>query len=386
MNLKTAARRLGVHYQTAYRWVRSGQLVAVKVGSGYEISEAALDRFLARRAAAERVPERGLHEREHSALLPAGREEALAVLDRVVNAATIDPRPVAARAARITADLLGDAAGVYERHAIGEDPVATHVAHCDPVREVDAVTIARDAHSSIPFAEMVLDSCETVFMPQVPQQEVRTYLRPEMHQGLEWIGCYSSICAPIVVCGRADGALLAIRDAPGRPYTFEDVEFVQDVAARVALGYERVARVSNAWHTRRRVLSAFAQNAAGAVEDADDATVRMLLERARRDDLQAAVALLDVESRHIGCTKPYGELFGEDVTRVVGRHVAMFVDDPVKLHDACERLRENELDMLSVDLHTRTGRRVAFHAATIRRDDATKWGALVVAHAVPELT
>ena len=94
MNLKTAARRLGVHYQTAYRWVRSGQLVAVKVGSGYEISEAALDRFLARRAAAERVPERGLHEREHSALLPAGREEALAVLDRVVNAATIDPRPV----------------------------------------------------------------------------------------------------------------------------------------------------------------------------------------------------------------------------------------------------------------------------------------------------
>ena len=41
MNLKTAARRLGVHYQTAYRWVRSGQLVAVKVGAGYEISDAA---------------------------------------------------------------------------------------------------------------------------------------------------------------------------------------------------------------------------------------------------------------------------------------------------------------------------------------------------------
>ena len=38
MNLKTAALRLGVHYQTAYRWVRSGQLVAVKVGAGYEIS------------------------------------------------------------------------------------------------------------------------------------------------------------------------------------------------------------------------------------------------------------------------------------------------------------------------------------------------------------
>ena len=49
MNLKTAARRLGVHYQTVYRWVRSGQLVAVKVGAGYEISDAALERFEAQR-------------------------------------------------------------------------------------------------------------------------------------------------------------------------------------------------------------------------------------------------------------------------------------------------------------------------------------------------
>ena len=56
VNLKTAARRLGVHYQTAYRWVRSGELVAVKVGAGYEISEAALERFQAQRAAMERVP------------------------------------------------------------------------------------------------------------------------------------------------------------------------------------------------------------------------------------------------------------------------------------------------------------------------------------------
>ena len=50
MNLKTAALRLGVHYQTAYRWVRSGQLVAVKVGAGYEISDAAVARLQAQRA------------------------------------------------------------------------------------------------------------------------------------------------------------------------------------------------------------------------------------------------------------------------------------------------------------------------------------------------
>ena len=58
MNLKTAALRLGVHYQTVYRWVRSGQLVAVKVGAGYEVSDAAVERLLAQRTATGRTPER----------------------------------------------------------------------------------------------------------------------------------------------------------------------------------------------------------------------------------------------------------------------------------------------------------------------------------------
>lgn len=38
MDLECAARALGVHYQTAYRWVRTGVLPAVKVGAGYRLS------------------------------------------------------------------------------------------------------------------------------------------------------------------------------------------------------------------------------------------------------------------------------------------------------------------------------------------------------------
>ena len=45
MDLQTAADRLGVHYQTAYRWVRDGSLRAVKRGSVYEIDDAELERF-----------------------------------------------------------------------------------------------------------------------------------------------------------------------------------------------------------------------------------------------------------------------------------------------------------------------------------------------------
>jgi excisionase family DNA binding protein len=39
VDLSTAAEQLSVHYQTAYRWVRSGALVGVKIGSVYEVSE-----------------------------------------------------------------------------------------------------------------------------------------------------------------------------------------------------------------------------------------------------------------------------------------------------------------------------------------------------------
>jgi excisionase family DNA binding protein len=37
MDLETAAGVLGVHYQTAYRWIRTGILPAVQVGLGYEL-------------------------------------------------------------------------------------------------------------------------------------------------------------------------------------------------------------------------------------------------------------------------------------------------------------------------------------------------------------
>jgi MerR family transcriptional regulator, light-induced transcriptional regulator len=49
MDLREAAGTLGVHYQTAYAWVREGVLPARKVGRGYEISEADARALAARR-------------------------------------------------------------------------------------------------------------------------------------------------------------------------------------------------------------------------------------------------------------------------------------------------------------------------------------------------
>ena len=50
MQLRDAAEALGVHYQTAYAWVREGVLPARKTGRGYDVSESDVSALAARRA------------------------------------------------------------------------------------------------------------------------------------------------------------------------------------------------------------------------------------------------------------------------------------------------------------------------------------------------
>jgi MerR family transcriptional regulator, light-induced transcriptional regulator len=56
MQLRDAADALGVHYQTAYGWVRQGTLAARKTPRGYEVSESAVRDLMARRAAGAAPP------------------------------------------------------------------------------------------------------------------------------------------------------------------------------------------------------------------------------------------------------------------------------------------------------------------------------------------
>jgi len=56
VELHEAARRLGVHYHTAYRWVREGSLAAVKRGAAYEIEPDEVERHRAARHASVPPP------------------------------------------------------------------------------------------------------------------------------------------------------------------------------------------------------------------------------------------------------------------------------------------------------------------------------------------
>ena len=83
MDLRGAADTLGVHYQTAYGWVRQGLLPARKIGRGYQIRDEDVATFAARRRLGQE-PVRPIRVRDWAAqagrLYPAmaGGEETLA--------------------------------------------------------------------------------------------------------------------------------------------------------------------------------------------------------------------------------------------------------------------------------------------------------------------
>jgi excisionase family DNA binding protein len=66
MELREAADVLGVHYQTAYQWVRQGTLPARKLGHGYEVDEAGVWALAAKRQAGRR-PARAIGVRDWQA-------------------------------------------------------------------------------------------------------------------------------------------------------------------------------------------------------------------------------------------------------------------------------------------------------------------------------
>ena len=88
MDLAEAARELGVHYQTAYRWVREGALRAVKVGKSYRVERRDLDRFAQRRERGTDESKRSDIRHVHSlrwgeaSVRPGGRSAGVATLSR----------------------------------------------------------------------------------------------------------------------------------------------------------------------------------------------------------------------------------------------------------------------------------------------------------------
>ena len=90
MNLQDVAARLGVHYQTVYRWVRDGSLVATKhPTSGYEVLEDDLARFTEARTTGTAPPRLHVRNWDHqierlvSAFVVGDEHSAWTIVERL---------------------------------------------------------------------------------------------------------------------------------------------------------------------------------------------------------------------------------------------------------------------------------------------------------------
>ncbi len=257
MNLKEAARTLGVHYQTAYKWVRSGALTAVRVGSRYEVSQAAIDQFLAtRRTLLDQVDHVSESPgRRRTDLEPEDVLEELEVMlaDPIVTVAAVE-RFVARRGAQV----LGDVCLVWIRRSDGSpsDPVFEHTS---AERAAFATAMAGIAGRLTTTGGMINDVVVhgvTVRDEHVDQYRLRRAMRPELRQYMDRFPVHSLIAAPVMVDGEVRGVVAFTREDASRPYTADDECYAARLGRRLGALVQTADETATAFLLRAHLADA----------------------------------------------------------------------------------------------------------------------------------
>jgi excisionase family DNA binding protein len=163
LDLTEAARELGVHYQTAYGWVRQGTLRAAKVGKSYRVERGDLERFARRRNAGR--PPRVIQVRDwghqidrlHTALTDGDERSAREIVERLANGG-VSPvelchellAPVLRRIGEDWATGIGTVAGEHRASAICERLLARLPTRRTRVRGVAVVATPAGEHHALP--------------------------------------------------------------------------------------------------------------------------------------------------------------------------------------------------------------------------------------------
>jgi excisionase family DNA binding protein len=346
VNLKTAAAKLGVHYQTAYKWIRTGELVAVKVAGGYEVSDDAIEQFRRRRAAMVRVVSTDDHQNGAVADSPhVTRDQAIETLQSMIENVDNDASVVWTTATRFCAEAVGDSSTFVLRDAatLRLEVVAFH--HADPERLLLVASILGDGVRSggAGFGTRALTSGEVVHLRHVSQLAVRQSVLPEYHQHLDTVGIYSVVAAPVRSNGRIVGVLSVFRDSPGNPLDTADRDFVVAVAGLVGTAMD-VAEARRAARLLRRTLKEQLEHAVAAANGGD--TRAAMLEVFRTVDAERSAAVLEPGGTVLAATRRYAAAHASSPDRLTGRPVeSLLPDDEVAL-EAAQRARvvEGELD------------------------------------------
>jgi excisionase family DNA binding protein len=346
VNLKEAARRLGVHYQTAYRWVRSGELVAVRIGSRYEISDAAIGRFRARRAALTAA-----HVESERAFV----SDIEAELAKMADAPVLDVEQATAHLARRIAEATGDMCVVL---VLSDERDRVEVASCfepDPrvpplMSGAISATMRMRRPDEGPIMRTIFEGTQ-LFVPHVPQEMVRAWLPPEFHQQLDDVCIFGLAVIPMFSDGRPVGAVAAMRESPNRPLDTDDADRlgrIAELATDVIVAAHRDREV-------RAVLRAALASAESAVDARGGFDAGSVLA-----GVTGAAALFDAEGSLLARTRSF-----PDADATLGPR-------------STARLVSGELDFARDVVHDETGVWIV-HDAAVRAPDASLLAIVTVA-------
>jgi hypothetical protein len=99
-----------------------------------------------------------------------------------------------------------------------------------------------------------------------------------------------------------------------------------------------------------------------------------------------AIAVLDLDLRHVAVTDAYAELLGAEPATLLTTAIAPRAANADEIRDALARLLFGEIDYCVVPAAiSATGTPVLLHAAMVREPDATPRCIAVTAHAVPSV-
>jgi PAS domain S-box-containing protein len=138
------------------------------------------------------------------------------------------------------ATTVGDLAAVGLVSEDGEwlEPVALY--HPDPEVLVAMRIVFGSARERVGEGLIagVLLGGEPLLLPDFPLEALRSALPPEHRPYLDRHGLYNLAAVPLRAQGRVFGALSALRNRPGLPYSEEDLALLQDLADRAALAID----------------------------------------------------------------------------------------------------------------------------------------------------
>lgn len=352
MNLKTAARRLGVHYLTAYRWVRNGELPAVKIGAIYEISEAGLAAFEARRAAGGLTNDRT----ERPAQAPEPPDLQAILLDTAQH--TLERTGTNPRALFevITVGLTRTLADLVIIRLLSEDgrwleAVAYH--HRDPARfavAADYVERVRQPADTGLLAE-VFATAPPAQAFEVPEDRLADLAPPEYRQYVArgTVGVITLV--PVAAGGERLGVLILCRDRPARAFTEDERAFAVTMADLLAAGVRRARLTARSWQAREGLVQRVTEALAASTELTDDEALEVIVGLVAETDDAAAAA--DEHGVIFAVSPQFAELFRADPSELVGRPWLDTVIPPesrsTAVHDFDPLLR-GEIDYADAEL------------------------------------